>query len=740
MKTKKEIEQLVTDKYQLRRQLKARLERQARANILCYKGYMWYKDTEGDFATIETGRDFDNNYEPSIVINHILPLVTQRIATMTKTKPIITTVPRTSDMDDIDKARYTDMAADYAWQKFGCVRKLVRTLLDVEACGTSFWKIYWNPNAGEIKEDVVDYKEKVDENGIPSQEPVMGKVRTGEIEVVPVSGRNIIVDPLATSDEEVSWMLHFYAQPVKQVAFKHKIKASEIQQDDEIYDDFDMRLQSSFGNQVVGVVEQEKAVVVKELYYAPDDDYPNGLYAKLAGGKLLEFSEMPRDRWPFVSFRMTENTDSYWGEGIITHIAPVNQELNDVRSHTMAYQKMMVYGYWVNPPESGVDDEELENINGVILHPQSQNKEMHPYRIEPPPFPNGLFTMGDIYVADMEQIASIHQASRGQNPAGNRSAQNTLYMQESDQMALGPAAIMLEDSLTQATKKMLQEMKDNYDDGRMISVVGEDGIPQIKAFKADNMVIDDLRATLFSSLPKSRAGQQQQLMELMDRQVFAPDQLPKVLDAFGIGSLANILDENKLIAEEAKREFFELFNEDKIPRVYEYQNHVEHGKQHTLSLMGYQAKALWDVQYGQNGGDPQQAIIPEQQQQDGSVIPAHIATYGELAMIHYHSHQDMQSMLMMKQMQLQAQMQLAAQQVIAQPAAEAAQQQSAKQELERQQSVEDERKGRVQEKLIDAAIAEEAANKNAERNIHSQVLAEAMARNRPQEKSKSDQA
>jgi hypothetical protein len=733
---KDKIRELVDNKYQLRRQLKARLERQARHNINCYKGYQWYKDQETDFSIVEAERDTSNYYEPSIVVNHILPLVTQRIATMTKTKPIITAIPRTSDMDDIDKAHYTDMSIDYAWQKFNLSRKLIRTLLDCEACGKSFWKHIWNKNLGEEKEDVVDYKESTDGNGMVVQMPVMGRFRTGEIEVIPVSGRNIIVDPLATSDEEVSWMLHFYIKPIRQVAFIHRLKDEELAVDESIYDDAMNRLpQGAAGQYSTGADEGERGVIVKELYYAPDNQYPKGLYAKVAGGKLLEYSEMPKEAWPFVSFCMQENTDSYWGEGIITHIAPINQELNDVRSHMMSYQKKMVYGYWVNPPESGVDDDEIEAVNGGIFHPRSMNKEQHPYRIDPPPFPNGLFNMADSYVFDMEQIANIHQASRGQNPEGNRSASGLNLMQEQDQMALGPAAIMLEESLTGAARKILELMKENYDDDRMIAVVGENGVPQIEAFKRDNIVLDDLRATLFSSLPRSRAGQTQQLFELIDRGVFTQDQLPKVLDSFGIGSLASITDENKLVAEEAKREYSDLFNQDVMPRVYEFQDHAGHGKEHTLSMMTYQAKALWDVEFGANGGDPREAYAPAYQDpQTGQIMQEHIKTYGEIAMEHYHAHQEIQQSLMMKQVQIQAQMQLAAQQMVQAPQAEAQQaaEVKAKQEMEEQRAKANQDK--MQDKLMDAAIQEHAAQRGAEQNVKSQIISEAIARSRPQEK------
>jgi hypothetical protein len=732
----KKIQDLIESKYSLRRQLKGRLERQSRFNKDCYKGYQWFKSQDTDFSTADTGRDFDNNFEPSIVVNHILPLVTQRIATMTKTKPIITTVPKTSDMDDIDKAQSTDMCAEYAWQKFNIVRKLVHVLLDADTgCGKSFWKIIWDKNLGEEREDVVDIKEGVDEFGMPTQKPIMGKFRIGDVAVIPVNGTNIITDPIAESDEELSWMLHFYEKPLKQVAYIHNIADKDLTPDDTLNNSLDIRLHSN-SNRIVGTAESDRSVVVKELYYAPDNDFPKGLYAKFAGGKLLEYEEMSKEKWPFVPFQMQENTDSYWGEAITTHIAPINQELNDVRSHMMAYQKMMVYGYWVNPPESGVDDDELENINGVILHPQSQNKEMHPYRIEPPAFPNGLFNMADSYVSDMESIASIHPASRGQNPEGNRSAQGLLYMQETDQMALGPAAIMLEESLTLAIKKILELMKEHYDDTRMISVVGQNGIPKIQAFKKDRIVLDDLRATLFSSLPRSRAGQMQQLMELMDRQVFTPEQLPKVLDAFGIGSLANITDENKLIEEEAKREFWDLLNSDKLPKTYEFQDHAGHGKGHTMSMMNYQAKQMWDVEFGQNGGDQQQAIAPAQQLENGQVIPEHVQTYGEIMMNHYHAHQQIQQSLMMQQVQIQAQMQLQAQQITQGPAMQAQAQQAEQMKGEAAAQEQKMVEQKMQDKLMDAAMQEHSAQRGEEQNTKSQLLAEALARSRPKEEKK----
>lgn len=92
------------------------------------------------------------------IFNHISPLVDVRLAKLGKIKPKTTVLPATNDEKDISAAKVSKKIIESVTSKLDLNHKIIEALQWSEICGTSFYKVTWNPNEGQIIAQDADKK------------------------------------------------------------------------------------------------------------------------------------------------------------------------------------------------------------------------------------------------------------------------------------------------------------------------------------------------------------------------------------------------------------------------------------------------------------------------------------------------------------------------------------------------------------------------------------------------------
>jgi hypothetical protein len=131
--------------------VRRRFEPDAYMNIAFLEGRQWVRWDATRLFDVQV-----DSWRESVVDNRIKPFVRTELAKMTKTRPKFVGVPKSQSDQDVQSARYAEMALDDAWKTHGLQRKLRAALLWSRVAFIGYWKIWWDPELGP-KRDILVY-------------------------------------------------------------------------------------------------------------------------------------------------------------------------------------------------------------------------------------------------------------------------------------------------------------------------------------------------------------------------------------------------------------------------------------------------------------------------------------------------------------------------------------------------------------------------------------------------------
>lgn len=625
--------ELVKKYYAQRETRKKPMEDQWFLNRMFYQGIQDWQPKKYD----ADGREINNEegeYYTDVVVNLILPTCVTIISQLTKNRPTITAVPATTDPDDQDKARFTEKVITYLFDKTNISLKLHEFLLNALLCGISFAKVLWDEHAGP-KVESIRTERKSDGGGDYMYDSKLKNDRIGEVAIHPVSAFNILPNAHATSLDDCQWLLHYYLKDFEQLKFQYP-QLTAVSDVGDILGFIDQSInQNSFGG-----VSPDDGVLVKELYQKPTVDYPKGLYVKIVGDQVLEKSEMDQDDWPWVAMPTFDNPGSFWPESMVTHLNAINAQLNFHVDHMLSYVDNVVNSPIIIYPGGGLTAEQITNSPTAIW--PVTNKDLTPDRLLPAPLPDSMFGVPELLKGLYEEVSRIGKPLKGQNVPGGRSGAVINMLQEADLEHLVPIAVKLEEFLLGIVKKALLLVKENYSEDRMIRVVGENRAPWVAPFKRDLIIDEDLRVQMFSSLPRSKASQQQFLLELATQtQLIDPQRhSARIFRAFDLGTMEVFSEDMQADEEEVQRENDLLISGEGYPEVKIWQNHEAHLECHLRLFKSNRFKQA----------EVTQTSVPGKGKAEGRQL-----TIGELATQHFLDHQNQLKKQQMEALMMQMQ-------------------------------------------------------------------------------------
>ena len=144
---KNDIVKEVLEDFQNRVLERKSYETQWKLNMNFYMG--------NQFCSIGFGglvEDGDRQYfwQEREVFNHIAPKIDTRLAKLSAIKPKLYVVPASSDERDAYTAKLSKKILDSVSAKYGLSQKINQATKWSEICGTSFYKIFWNSNLGQV--------------------------------------------------------------------------------------------------------------------------------------------------------------------------------------------------------------------------------------------------------------------------------------------------------------------------------------------------------------------------------------------------------------------------------------------------------------------------------------------------------------------------------------------------------------------------------------------------------------
>ncbi len=288
------------------------------------------------------------------VFNHIAPLIESRLAKFSRINPTVSVRPKTDDDKDVLASVIAEKLVAEVFKDANVSSVVKQTTAWSETCGTGFYKVLWDENGGE----------KIGELDGES-------VFEGTVKVLAISPFEIYPESLTIeSINEQKSIIHASAISVKEVYEKYG-----VQVDGEEVSVFD------FASSTKKMTEKSKktlknSVIVIERYERPTKEFPKGRLITVAGGKLLQSTELPyvngekgERAYPFIKQDCISSSGNFFGISIIERLIPIQRAYNAVKNRKHEFLNRLSMGVMtVEDGSVDVDDLATDGLSpGKVL-------------------------------------------------------------------------------------------------------------------------------------------------------------------------------------------------------------------------------------------------------------------------------------------------------------------------------------------------------------------------------------
>ena len=507
------------------------IERQWYLNMAFYQGRQWVTHAPG-------GLGHGNKlctpkappYRVRSVVNRVRSVIRMEMSRLTSNKPNASVVPASSEDEDLFAAQ----AGEQVWESLYATHKLAtvfrRAIFWTAITGTGYVKVWWDKNSV---------------CRLPNGEEI-----TGDIKYAPVSPFHIMVPDLTEEEiENQPWVINAYTKTVDWVkqAYGKEFKASCISTS-EIMDNGFLNLQSA-GNDA-----KPDSVLVLEVWLKAGAHklFPNGGYATVVADKIVAINPtgplFQHHEYPFIKFDHIP-TGGYYAASVIEDVIPIQRELNRTRSQIIEAKNRMAKPQLI-APRGSIDPSKITSEPGIVILYRPGMAPPQPLPLMP--LPGYVLQEIDRSLADIEDVTSQHQVSKGGSPTGVTAATAISYLQERDDSVLSTTYQSIEAGWEKIAKQTLSHVNQFWEVKRIVQITGVDGSFDAIALKGSDIASGkDIRIEAGSALPVSKAARQALLMDMMTQGLIPPEKGLKMME---IGGVNKLYEEMQTDERQAQRE------------------------------------------------------------------------------------------------------------------------------------------------------------------------------------------
>ena len=520
------------------------------------------------------------------VFNHIAPIFDIRYAKLSKIKPAINIIPATSDERDKETAKVSKKIYNSVKNKLNLDSKLDQAIKWSEVCGTVFYKVGWDSNAGQVLAR--------DDKGQP--------IRSGEIDFSIVSPFEIYPDSSVCENlEECQSIIHAKAFSTSQIKNMYGVTVKGQKVNTYALDSVSSGVGGlGFNGTAPKIIEniKEDSAVVIERYCRPSSSYPNGRLTIVAGDKLIFDGELPylfddkeRD-FPFIRQTSISEPGCFWGTSVIERLIPVQRAYNAVKNRKHEFINRLSLGV-LSVEDGSVDLDNLEDEGlcpGKVLVYRQGSSE--PKYLQSETLPKGIETEEEKLLEEFKSISGVNDLISSSSMSSQISGVALELMISQDETRFNASVESINLAHKLIAKKILQLYKQFAITPRLARVIGENGQIEMFYFSSCDISSDDIVIENLSDGMQTMAQRREMVMSLLDNGVLSDEnnQLSnkmkcKVLEMLGMGIWENAQDVSELHIKKASNENLKLLKGEEI-KVCEIDDHELHINEHIAFMLG----------------------------------------------------------------------------------------------------------------------------------------------------------
>lgn len=509
--------------------------------------------------------------------NHIAPIIDSRVAKLTKMKPIMSVKAAGAEESDVKNAKLATALVNSSYQRLSLGDVISKTTGWSESCGTGFYFIGWNPDAGKLLGEV-DGK----------------KVFEGDVVVESVSPFEIYPDSLCYENIESCESI-IRARAMKTADVERLYGITVAGEDVKVF---------GVDKAATGKSIVHDSVLVLEKYERPTADFPDGRLIVACEKTILYMGELPyvngvegRRGFPFVKQNSIDKAGCFFGMSMVERLIPVQKAYNAVKNRKQEFLNRLTMGV-VAVEDGSVDTDELaeEGLSPgkIIVYRQGANP---PALMGTGTMPTDLNREEDRLLNEFILLSGVSEFSRSADVAAGTSGVALQLLIEQEDARLNAVTENVRSAIRETAKQMIRLFKQFATSTRLLRTAGEQGKVELYYFNSSDLGSDDVVFDTESELSYTPAQKKSAVYELIDAGLLTDDTgklsertKAKLLEILGFGSIDNTLDIESLHINKADEENLSGFK--KPIGVDEYDDHELHIAEHTRFLLSAESEGV----------------------------------------------------------------------------------------------------------------------------------------------------
>ncbi len=519
----------VRGKLDERRQSSARVAQEGinLTNIayLCGFDSVYFDGTSRQFKPIPSPSQFLKRNR--VHVNRILPTVQNRLARLLKNPPRWDVRPKSGDEEDKDASRLCEQVIIQLWESLHINRKRIPLTMWVQQCGSAYLKVCWDDTLGEKKV----YPKPNMETGKIEYEVVA----EGDIRVDVCSFFEGFPDNYAKSWDEINDFIQAKIRKLNYFKDHYPETGHLVQEEDCWLNSLSYEARINSLNTVTGTAggssSQLKDSAIEISYYEkPSNKHPYGRHLIIANGIKLKDDILPIDELPFIKFDDIIVGGKLNAESIITHLRPLQDQINKGKQMRAAWSNRMLTGKLIVARGHNIAQEALNDQSGEVVMYDPLPNTPEPHQLVMPAIPQYAYEEERTLKDDMNDTAGINEASRGQLPSSSIPAIGMQLLVEQDDTRIGIETEAHEHSYADLGRILLKFVDKYYETERLLKVVGENLEYTVKKYVGSDIRKNfDVNVIRGSTLPGSKVLKRQEIMNLHQQGYFGNPQDPLVV-------------------------------------------------------------------------------------------------------------------------------------------------------------------------------------------------------------------
>lgn len=509
--------------------------------------------------------------------NHIAPIIDSRVAKLTKMKPIMSVKAAGAEESDVKNAKLATALVNSSYQRLSLGDVISKTTGWSESCGTGFYFIGWNPDAGKLLGEV-DGK----------------KVFEGDVVVESVSPFEIYPDSLCYENIESCESI-IRARAMKTADVERLYGITVAGEDVKVF---------GVDKAATGKSIVHDSVLVLEKYERPTADFPDGRLIVACEKTILYMGELPyvngvegRRGFPFVKQNSIDKAGCFFGMSMVERLIPVQKAYNAVKNRKQEFLNRLTMGV-VAVEDGSVDTDELaeEGLSPgkIIVYRQGATP---PALMGTGTMPTDLNREEDRLLNEFILLSGVSEFSRSTDVAAGTSGVALQLLIEQEDARLNAVTENVRSAIRETAKQMIRLFKQFATSTRLLRTAGEQGKVELYYFNSSDLGSDDVVFDTESELSYTPAQKKSAVYELIDAGLLTDDTgklsertKAKLLEILGFGSIDNTLDIESLHINKADEENLSGFT--KPIGVDEYDDHELHIAEHTRFLLSAESEGV----------------------------------------------------------------------------------------------------------------------------------------------------